>query len=92
MVDDIKWMNKKEKWPGLKSIGLARNTIERDEKKVVENRYYIISFANDIELFSKSVRSEWGVENNLHAPLDIVFKEDCNKTLDKNGGEKFRYN
>ena len=87
MVDDIKWMNKKEKWPGLKSIGLARNTIERDEKKVVENRYYIISFANDIELFSKSVRSEWGVENNLHAPLDIVFKEDCNKTLEKNGSK-----
>lgn len=87
MVDDIKWMNKKEKWPGLKSIGLARNTIERDEKKVVENRYYIISFANDIELFAKSVRSEWGVENNLHAPLDIVFKEDCNKTLEKNGSK-----
>ena len=87
MVDDIKWMNKKEKWPGLKSIGLARNTIERDEKKVVENRYYIISFANDIELFSKSVRSEWGIENNLHAPLDIVFKEDCNKTLEKNGSK-----
>lgn len=87
MVDDIKWMNKKEKWPGLKSIGLARNTIERDEKKVVENRYYIISFANDIELFSKSVRSEWGVENNLHAPLDIVFKEDSNKTLEKNGSK-----
>lgn len=87
MVDDIKWMNKKEKWPGLKSIGLARNTIERDEKKVVENRYYIISFVNDIELFSKSVRSEWGIENNLHAPLDIVFKEDCNKTLEKNGSK-----
>lgn len=85
MTDDIKWMNKKEKWPGIKSIGLARNTIERDGKVIVEDRYYIISFSNDIELFSKSVRSEWGVENNLHAPLDIVFKEDANKTLEKNG-------
>ena len=87
MTDDINWMKKKKKWPRLKSIGLARNTIERDGKKVIENRYYIISFTNDIELFSKSVRLEWGIENNLHAPLDIVFKEDNNKTLDKNGAK-----
>lgn len=87
MTDDIEWMNKKEKWPGLKSIGLARNTIEKEDKIVIEDRYYIISFSNDIELFSKSVRSEWGIENNLHAPLDIIFKEDDNKTLDKNGAK-----
>ena len=85
MTDDIKWMNKKEKWPGLKSIGLARNIIERDGKVITEDRFYIVSFADDIELFSKSVRSEWGVENNLHAPLDIVFREDANNTLEKNG-------
>lgn len=87
LTTDIKWMNKKEKWPGLKSIGLARNTIERNGKTNIEDRYYIVSFESDIELFSKSVRSEWGVENNLHAPLDIVFKEDANKTLEKNGAK-----
>ena len=27
MTSNIKWMNQKEKWPGLKSIGLARNII-----------------------------------------------------------------
>ena len=87
MIDDIDWMNKKEKWPGLKSIGMAQNTIEKENKKVTEIRYYIISFSNDIELFSKSVRLEWGIENNLHAPLDIIFKEDNNKTLNKNGAK-----
>lgn len=90
MTDDIDWMFKKEKWPGLKSIGLDRNTIEKEDKISIEDRYYIISFTNDIELFSKSVRSvrlEWGVENNLHAPLDIIFKEDNNKTLNKNGAK-----
>lgn len=87
MTDDISWMNKKEKWPGIKSIGLAKNTMERDGKITIEKRYYIVSFSNDIELFSKSVRAEWGVENNLHAPLDIVFKEDANKTLEKNGAK-----
>ena len=87
LTNDIKWMNKKEKWPGLNSIGLARNITERNDKTIIEDRYYIVSFSNDIELFSKSVRGEWGVENNLHAPLDIVFKEDANKTLEKNGAK-----
>ena len=87
MTDDIKWMNQKEKWPGLKSIGLAKKTIEKDDNKTIENRYYIVSFTNNIELFAKGVRSEWGVENNLHAPLDIVFKEDANRTLEKNGAK-----
>jgi len=82
-------MNKKEKWPKLKSIVLAKNIIERDNKIIVEDRYYIISFANDIELFSKSIRAEWCIENNLHVPLDIVFKEDVNKTLEKNGATPF---
>ena len=87
MIDDIDWMNKKGKWPGLKSIGLARNTIKKEDKVVIEDRYYIISFSNDIELFSKSVRSEREIENNLHAPLDIIFKEYHNKILDKNGAK-----
>ena len=87
LTNDIKWMNKKEKWPGLKSIGLTRNIIEKDDRTIIEDRYYIVSFSDDIELFSKSVRREWGVENNLHAPLDIVFKEDTNKTLEKNGAK-----
>lgn len=60
---------------------MARNTIEKNNNKIVEDGYYIISFTNDIELFSKSVLGEWGIENNLHAPLDIVFKEDSNKTF-----------
>lgn len=85
MTDNIEWMSKKEKWPGIKSIGLARNIIEKDDEKIIEDRCYITSLKNDVELFSKSVRAEWGVENNLHAPLDIVFKEDKNKTLNKNG-------
>ena len=73
MTKDINWMNTKSKWPSLKSIGLARNIIEKEEKITIEDRYYIISFSDDIDLFSKSVRAEWGIENNLHAPLDIVF-------------------
>ena len=59
-----------------------KKTIEpiNSDKKTIEERFFIISFENDIKTFADAVRKHWGVENNLHAPLDIVFKEDDNTT------------
>ena len=56
-----------------------------NDKKTIEERFFIISFENDIKIFADAVRKHWGIENNLHALLDIVFKEDSNTTLEKNG-------
>ena len=74
MTSKISWLENKEKWEKLKSIGVEKKTIQS-----------IISFKDDIHSFADAVRKHWGVENNLHAPLDIVFKEDANRTLEKNG-------
>lgn len=87
MTSNIAWLENKEKWENLKSIGVEKKIIEciQTGKITEENRYFILSFKNDIHSFADSVRKHWGVENNLHAPLDIVFKEDANRTLEKNG-------
>ena len=87
MTSKIKWLNGKEKWQKLKSIGVEIKTSESIQtgKITEERRYFIISFKDDIHSYADAVRKHWGVENNLHAPLDIVFKEDANRTLEKNG-------
>ena len=87
MTSKISWLENKDKWEKLKSIGVERKTIESIQTGEIteENRYFIISFKDDIHSFADAVRKHWGVENNLHAPLDIVFKEDANRTLEKNG-------
>ena len=89
MTSNIKWLNNKDKWDKLKSIGIEKKIITSVQTGEVkeENRYFIISFTDDIKTFADAVRKHWGVENNLHAPLDIVFKEDSNKTLEKNGAK-----
>ena len=89
LTNNIKWINGYKNWKGLKSIGLEIKTIENLQTGEVteEKRYYIVSFENDVNTFKEAVRKHWGIENNLHAPLDIIFKEDKNKTLEKNGAK-----
>lgn len=89
LTNDIKWINGYKDWKGLKSIGLEIKIIENIQTGEVteERRHYIVSFENDVNTFKETVRKHWGIENNLHAPLDIIFKEDKNKTLEKNGAK-----
>lgn len=89
ITNDIKWITNCNDWKKLKSIGYEKKTIEslNSNKKIVEERFFIISFENEIKVFADAVRKHWGIENNLHAPLDIIFKEDNNSTLEKNGAK-----
>lgn len=82
-TEDIEWYHKKEDWKGLKSIGLVFKSIDDGNTVTTEKRYYISSLLNDIELFSRSIRSHWNVENKLHWHLDFTFKEDSNTTMNK---------
>lgn len=87
ITNNIKWITNYKDWKNIKSIGYEKKTIEsiNNDKKTIEERFFIISFENNVKTFADAVRKHWGVENNLHAPLDIVFKEDSNTTLEKNG-------
>ena len=85
--NNIRWMTNYKDWKNFKSIGYEKKTIKsiNNDKKTIEERFFIISFENEVKVFADAVRKHWGVENNLHAPLDIVFREDKNTTLEKNG-------
>ena len=48
----------------------------------VEERYFISSLPLDIDLVSKAIRKHWMVES-YHWHLDVTFKEDTNRTVDK---------
>ena len=42
----------------------------------VEHRYYLMSIESNAQRFAESVRSHWGIENQLHWVLDMSFQED----------------
>ena len=88
LTTDIDWICVKEDWQNLKAIGMVKSRTWRKDKWVTETRYYITSL-EDIETFSKAVRSHWGVENSLHWCLDVVFDEDDCRSRKGNTAENF---
>ncbi len=91
------------KWSQLKSIGLVESVRTVDGTPTVETRYYISSLGNNAELFGKSVRSHWGIENSLHwggvsageaSPaepplLDVALNEDACRIRKDHAPENF---
>ena len=81
-TDSITWLTQRKQWIGLQSIAMTRNTITKDKTITIEERYYISSLPNNIALISKAIRKHWMVESH-HWHLDVTFKEDANRTVDK---------
>lgn len=66
----------RERWRGLKAIGIAINQTVRGGQESGEVRYYILSRYVSGERFAEAVRSHWSIENRLHWQLDVTFGED----------------
>jgi predicted transposase YbfD/YdcC len=74
--DDIEWLQKEHKWPGLKSIGMVATTVNKAGKIIEEQRFYISSLPADARQLNQAARLHWSIENQLHWRLDVVFNED----------------
>lgn len=82
-TSDVKWYHEYKEWKGLNTFGMVKKTIIKDKETKIEKRYYISSLNIDINLFSKSIRNHWSIENKLHWHLDFTFREDKNTTMNK---------
>lgn len=74
-VSDLSWLEKNG-WTGLKAVGMVIRKIKKNGHWTTERAYHIMSFTGDAKKYAKVVRNHWGVENQLHWRLDVIFNED----------------
>lgn len=88
-TNDIDWIVDKEKWKGLKTVGMVEATRILGDKESAEKRYFISSLSLNSEKFAGAVRGHWGIENSLHWSLDVGMGEDLSRIRMKNAAENF---
>ena len=78
-----------QKFPGV--VALARITSRRrvlsSRAEPPQVRYFLLSKYIPAKRLLRIVRSHWGIENQLHWVLDVVFNEDRNRTRKDNAPE-----
>lgn len=78
----------REKWKGMRTVGVVIRMSESGKKLTSDVRYYISSLTLGVKRFAACVRGHWGIENTLHWCLDVTFREDesrvRNRTLADN--------
>jgi len=80
-----------ENWKDLQTIVRIKSerTTKKTGEKSTEHRYYISSLPDNAKLLNSSVRGHWGIENNLHWNLDVIFGEDGQLKRKGNSAENF---
>ena len=82
MAREVDWLSGGRRFPGeLRLSGVAaivkvESKAELKDRCRFETRYYIASAPLSPQAAAAAVRGHWGIENQLHWVLDVVFNED----------------
>jgi predicted transposase YbfD/YdcC len=76
VIHDVKWLQKRHEWPGLKAVVMVESSREISGKTAQETRFYITSLVMVAALLGPAVRSHWAIENSLHWVMDMIFRDD----------------
>ena len=85
--DAIRWLEREDQWPGLKSIAVIQAERKIRGKTTSETRYFISSLTGSAEKLANAAREHWAIENSLHYVLDVTFNEDKSRIRKDNAPE-----
>ena len=68
-----------EQWAGLQSLVVVHSQRRLWNKDTIETRYFLSSLSTHAQTLARYIRAHWGVENQLHWCLDVVFNEDASR-------------
>jgi predicted transposase YbfD/YdcC len=76
-----------EQWAGLTTIVMVKRVRHLWNKVTREVMFYLTSLTWDAALIGRTIRTHWGIENQLHWVLDVTWGEDKSRIRRGHGGE-----
>jgi predicted transposase YbfD/YdcC len=88
---DFSHMENPCQWNKMQCVVKIESTryIKATGVEQTENRFFITSLEPDAEKIARSIRSHWGIENNLHWLLDVAFHEDKSRKREGYAAQNF---
>lgn len=74
-------------WPDVAAVVQVNREREVGGKRTCTTHYYLTSYAGTAAEMAAFVRGHWGIENELHWVLDVVFREDDSRVRAGHAGE-----
>jgi predicted transposase YbfD/YdcC len=76
-------------WAGLAALVMVVRVVScpRTGKETTEARYFISSVRPSARRLARAIRSHWSIENGLHWVLDVVFREDARRLLERTAAQ-----
>ena len=73
-------------WPDVAAVVQVNRERAVAGKNTTTTHYYLTSYRGSARALGRHIRGHWGIENGLHWVLDVAFREDANRTRDRNAG------
>src|SRR5262249_31162141 len=89
VVDYLAGIRNRKAWPQLTAVGLGRRDRTVDGQTTTEVCYFIGSRRMGARNYGQALRNHGGIENNLHWPLDVSFREDESRIENRHGAANF---
>jgi len=91
LLTDLSLIRDRALWQDLHAACFAVNERTVAGQTSVEARYYIGSLPGGVADYAQVIRDHWGIENNCHWVLDVLFREDGSRARREHGAENLAW-
>lgn len=91
LLKDLSGIRDRALWQDLHAICFAVNERTVAGETSLEARYYIGSLQGSVADYARVIRDHWGIENNCHWVLDVLFREDGSRARAEHGAENLAW-